>query len=373
VTDGAAELGLVEPTLACLLDSQQSDVSGVIAAYGGGSHVRLSNVALDGGPDGMTLIRSLSQALIECSDQVQSPSGTTTGIAQDASGAGKILWDHQPALTGAIADLAVDLATGSNSLLATAPSILEDAITGLSWIARSTTLGATPDLPGTNGSILVRVANPATGLILAAPPAGFMNLVLLAGQNAAAALTLTFRVRDADGLQFTQGATPLAAATAAFLSTGFPLVVTSDLNADVSGGTGGTPCEFRGSYIQVRIPHGMVRAAVVLTSAYQSIPVVPASGLVAGYTIVPSYESANQGIVVVNGDSATCTPQFRLTRGATVFAWNAPVTAIGARLAPIPVMPLQAGDVLEVKLAVAPVVAGTIILRALYVPVGAAA
>ena len=223
-----------------------------------------------------------------------------------------------------------------------------------------------PALPG--GSFMVRVANPGTSDILAAPPAGYMNLAIFSGHNADAANTLVFRVHDADGDQCENGGTPLAAGSDAFpASSGFPLITTSALTAVVSGGTGGTPCEFRGSYTQVQVPAGMLRATLALTNAYQAIAVVPASGTAVGYRIVSGYESANQGIIIFNGDTANCTPQFRLTRGALVFTWNAPITGFGSRSAPGPVVPLIPGDVFECKLAVAPAVPGSILLRAIFV------
>ena len=196
-----------------------------------------------------------------------------------------------------------------------------------------------------------------------------MNLAVLAGHNADAALTLTFRVRDADGDHVSNGAAPLAAnSDAQVVGGGFPLIVTTALTAAVSGGTGGTPCEFRGNYSQIAIPPGMLRPVIALTAAYQVIPVVPANGVTVGYRTVPIYDQTNQGTIVFNGDSAPCTLQFRLTRAAQTFSWNGSATAVGARAAPIPVLALLAGDVFECRLAAPPVIAGSVLLRALYVP-----
>lgn len=224
-----------------------------------------------------------------------------------------------------------------------------------------------PVFPG--GTIFARVANPASAVILKAPPSGYINLAVFATHNADAVNTLTFRVHDADGDQCGNGAAPLVANSDAFpVPATLPLIVTTDLTAVVAGGTGGTPAEFRGNYTQVPAPI-MLRSTIALTTAYQAIPVVPASGQVMGIRFVSVSEGSNLGLVIFNGDTANCTPQFRLTRGATVFTWNASLVTVGVRSFPSPVPPLLTGDLLEVKLSGAPVIAGSILLRAIFVPV----
>jgi hypothetical protein len=222
-----------------------------------------------------------------------------------------------------------------------------------------------------SGAIATRIANGASAVIVPAPPAGFMNLAIVTGHNADAALTLLFRLHDADGDQGSNGSAALAAGSDAAASTsGFPFAgLVSDLTAVVSGGTGGTPCEFRGMYNQVPIPTGLIRTTLALTNAYQSIAsIVPAAGQNVGYRTVPLYDVSNQGIIVFNGDTANCQPQFRLTRSAQQFLWNGPIVAVGARSAPTPVLALLPGDTLEVKLVAPPVVAGSVLLRAIYLP-----
>jgi hypothetical protein len=87
-----------------------------------------------------------------------------------------------------------------------------------------------------------------------------------------------------------------------------------------------------------------------------------------GLSLIPDLQSGNQGILIFNGDTATATVNFRLTRGATIFLWNTTVSGPPIRSAPFPVVPILPGDVFEVKLAAPPAVPGTIIFRANYVP-----
>lgn len=204
--------------------------------------------------------------------------------------------------------------------------------------------------------------------MLGAPPAGFMNLVQVFAHNAAATLTLACTISDDDGNQ--TGAFAFAAGTDQnFMTTpNSPLVVTSALVANVFGGTGGTPCEFRVMYIQLPIPTGMKKATLVMTNAFQAIPLGTITQTMHGYRIVPQYENSNQGLVIFDGDTANIGCQMRLTRGAQVFTFVAfPAASSGGRSAP-PQVTLLAGDTLEAKLLVAPAVAGSVILRAIYVP-----
>jgi hypothetical protein len=166
------------------------------------------------------------------------------------------------------------------------------------------------------------------------------------------------------------GSAAVAALGDSFLiGNSFPVLATTDITAVISAGTGGTPCEFRGVYNQVPIPVGMQRAVLVMTNAYQSLAaVVPASGVNVGYSLMPILVSTLQGIAVYNGDTAACTVNFRLTRGSTAFLWNNTVSAPPSRAAFFPVEPLLPGDVFEAKLAAPPNVAGSIILRANFVP-----
>lgn len=227
---------------------------------------------------------------------------------------------------------------------------------------------SSPIIIGHEGSFLVSIANGASGTLITAPPAGYMNLVIAEAHNAHATLTLAFQLSDSDGNQ--AGNIAFAAGASAFpITSSFPLIVTSALTASVNGGTGGTPCQFRGTCTQVPIPPGMVRTALVLTNAFQTIAgVVPVAGIMIGYRNIPNYAGNDQGIIVFNGDTATCQLQLRLTRGIQTFTWIAASSiAISSRSAPFP-LALLAGDLLEAKLTAAPSVAGSVILRAQYMP-----
>lgn len=173
------------------------------------------------------------------------------------------------------------------------------------------------------GSIFGRVANPASAIIVPAPPAGYLNISTAEAHNADGALTATFRINDADGGAGGPGAATVAAGADAFpFLSGVPCVSTSALTAVVSGGTGGTPIEFRGNYVQIPKPVGLVIGVVVLTNAFQSVPnVVPAAGINEPWRLTPLWENSAQGSLIFNGDTAAGVLNWKLTRAATVFQW----------------------------------------------------
>jgi hypothetical protein len=220
------------------------------------------------------------------------------------------------------------------------------------------------------GAIFARVANPASAVIVPAPPAGFMNLAVIEAHNADAALTLSFRLNDTDGGVGGPGAATVAASADAFpVLSAVPALLTSALTADVSGGTGGTPLECRGNYVQVPRPVGLVIGVLVLTNAFQTVPnVVPASGVNEPYRLSPLWENSGLGSVVFNGDTAAAVLNWKLTRSAQVFQWSTNLTGNGTRTSSSGFPALLPGDVLEAKLAAPPVVAGSIIFRGTFRP-----
>lgn len=82
-----------------------------------------------------TLLLAEFGATISCSAELSEPVGSGGSYAQDVKGGGRIYWDHEPLITGSVADLRATGVTGANALLAVVTSKFGDAA-DVEWIAR---------------------------------------------------------------------------------------------------------------------------------------------------------------------------------------------------------------------------------------------
>lgn len=344
--------------------SMGSTAAGVVRCERQG-YIEMTGCTLDGGADGTTLLRATGLGTIYVSGAL---AGSTTGIAQDASGAGNILWDLEPAITGTVADLAVESVTASNSALAAAPAIVEDA-TGLSWIARRVPVSfpVTPPtslpLASAHNAIPILAVIPANTptVIVPAPPAGYVNVLqtlrLVTGADATVAI-----VSDAVGLLTRRS---VAANTTQALQLGQTVcfysegAITAELVAAAIGGT------VDGYAVQMPKPAGLYQAYLALTNVFAAVPgAAPAAqaAIPLGSGVISTPLFTGTGDVLINGDSAASTIQFRLTRGATVQTWQETSLAANS-LRSLTAPALLAGDTLEARTTVAPVTAGAVAVR----------
>lgn len=317
------------------------------------------------------LLRASDAGTINVDSSFGAPAGSSTaGDAQDATGGGTILWDTQPALTAAAgAQLRVTGLTGSNADLATVASGLVDAL-GLSRIIRrATSTPATanqqrsPALPPFNaGSIFVEVAAGVSAQAIAAPPAGFLNVILsCACKNDGAVAGVG---------QLTAGGVPIASSVSiAAGSSGTPMsgapypAVDVAVTAVRQAGTTAS-LKFFGEFIQIPKAN-VINVNFALTAAFQSLAalVPPAGWVCRPWSLNVNGPSTTSPWAIVNDDTGVShTASWQITRGALVIQYlgnstNGPSrSSLGGNQFPV-ILP---GDVVEVKANEAITIAGSV-------------
>jgi len=218
------------------------------------------------------------------------------------------------------------------------------------------------------GHIMARCATGTTQL-LAAPPAGYLNVIVTCQiKNAHASSALSFRLTDADGPFFGPAANTLAAAGNTIGTSLRPVWVGDSAVSITVSGTG-TPAEVLAEWHQIPKPAGWAIGVVALTASYQNIPnVVPTTDMLRHWSpVLSAAAQAASNNHIYNGDAAAVQLQYRLIRAGVTFDWNAGAGA-GAtvaayantnQVAPLVLLP---GDVLQAKVA-SITVPGAAILR----------
>lgn len=207
-------------------------------------------------------------------------------------------------------------------------------------------------------------ANGSTTTIVPEPPAGYLHVVHHSVfANAAAALAAIATLRDGIGPQYIVN---VPAVQTVALITGVAIVEPGGGALDlVVSGAGGT-CSILGEYWRVPKPTGFFSVSTVLTNAFQAVNAAPVSGInvLAWLTATGANITLSAPAYLVNADTASATVILETVRGAaTVISTGAALTA-GNRgaISAVPAA-LAVGDTLRARLNVAPVVAGSVVLR----------
>lgn len=246
-----------------------------------------------------------------------------------------------------------------------------------------------PSLPGA-GTVLSRVNSGSSGVVVPAPPAGFFTVLLfLRVSNENTVTTMDWTVQDADGLIAAGQGTavlaargvatdPASASTQIVQFSSVPIYSKSQITFTVNSGGPGV---VSASFCLMR-DAGIVQVAMLPTASFQAMPAaIPSDaqhatmemGVAGAYGVGPMAPAAT-GATAMNNDTASCNWVFRITRGAFVHTWtglagsNVPLRTRGT-LVQQAFPALLLGDVFEVKLQAAPAVAGSIVLRMLFVQV----
>lgn len=213
--------------------------------------------------------------------------------------------------------------------------------------------------PVRGGHIMARVST-GTQVLLAAPPAGYLNAILHTQvKNAHATNALNYRLTDADGEFMGPTTNTLAAGSNSLASvSGRPLWI-GDSNVSITVSGTGTPAEIIAEWHQIPIPAGWTKSVLALTTAYQTVPnAVPLVGLARQWSPIrtPQGQGLGATLQVWNGDSAAVQIQWRLIRDGVTFDWNhgngaGSTSAAFSNAALATPIALVAGDQLQVKVA----------------------
>lgn len=228
-------------------------------------------------------------------------------------------------------------------------------------------------------TVALRVNTGATVTVVPAPPAGYFSfLAALQLANENTTLAMDWTLQDSDGLLWggqgtavtpTRGAgTDPVAGSIVRISSAQGMLSTSAISLTVNSGG---PAMLLG-YAALIPATKIVGIATTLSTTYQSLTAaIPTDAQTAAvflgsagpYGFLPSSFSALPA-AIMNNDSANCTPVCRLTRGAFVGVNTIPAVTLRTRgSTPVAWPPLIQGDVAEIKLTAAPVIANSIVSR----------